>query len=105
LFMIALLADTGTRTEVSRHSSDPKYFLADAVVSLIFKTTLPPPFISSIHEFYYHLRDGRSWHEIIGSLTAQSCILRVCCTKEVHNHKRTCDIYLHLPYLSARDAA
>ncbi|KRY64053.1 hypothetical protein T4A_13648, partial [Trichinella pseudospiralis] len=34
------------------------------------------------------LRDGRSWHEVIGSLTAQSCILRVCCAKEVHNHKR-----------------
>ncbi|KRY71974.1 hypothetical protein T4A_4305, partial [Trichinella pseudospiralis] len=48
--------------------------------------------------FYHHLvvvvlhcrlRDGRSWHEIIGSLTVQSCILRVCCAKEVHNHKRT----------------
>ncbi|KRZ39944.1 hypothetical protein T4C_1447, partial [Trichinella pseudospiralis] len=74
---------------------------------------LPPPSISSIHEVISQrsqilpcrLRDGRSWHEVIGSLTAQSCILRVCCAKEVHNHKRTCVIYLHLQYLSARDAA
>ncbi|KRY99927.1 hypothetical protein T4B_11095 [Trichinella pseudospiralis] len=70
--------------------------------------------IAEYFSFYHHLvvvvlpcrlRDGRSWHEVIGSLTAQSCILRVCCAKEVHNHKRTCVIYLHLQYLSARDAA
>ncbi|KRY99904.1 hypothetical protein T4B_462, partial [Trichinella pseudospiralis] len=95
--------DTGTRTEVSRHSSDPKYFLADAVVSLmsmmiygkasrllcrhLLYQASTKSFLND-RRFYYHLRDGRSWHEIIGSLTAQSCILRVCCTKEVHNHKR-----------------
>ncbi|KRZ41019.1 hypothetical protein T4C_12505 [Trichinella pseudospiralis] len=47
--------------------------------------------------FYHHLvvvvlhcrlRDGRSWHEIIGSLTVQSCILRVCCAKEKFSPRR-----------------